>query len=91
MNQPCTTQEPEAKRLNQQSKDRETSSETQDEVRKYVRFLPKVAEPNLARVREIREQIKQGTYLNREMIEETAGRLAIRFLRKEQVFPTPRP
>lgn len=54
-----------------------------EEVRKYVRMLPQVAEPNLARVREIREQIEKGTYLTPEMIEETAARLMFRFLRKE--------
>lgn len=57
--------------------------ELQQEIRKYLRYLPQVAEPNLARVREIQEQIRQGTYLTQEMIEETASRLALRFLRKE--------
>jgi anti-sigma28 factor (negative regulator of flagellin synthesis) len=57
--------------------------EIQEEVRKYLRLIPEVAEPNLARVREIKEQIKQGTYLTREIIEETASRLVLRFLRKE--------
>ena len=60
-----------------------TPENLQEEVRKYVRYLPQVAEPNLARVREIREQIQQGTYLTREIIEETASRLSMRFLRKE--------
>lgn len=58
-------------------------AEIQEEIRKYLRYLPQVAEPNLARVREIQEQIKGGTYLKGELIEETAARLAIRFLRKE--------
>lgn len=57
--------------------------ELEEEVRKYVRFLPHVAEPNLARVREIKEQIQKGTYLTRQMIEETASQLMFRFLRKE--------
>ena len=57
--------------------------EEREEVRKYVRMLPHVAEPNLARVREIREQIEKGTYFIPEMIEETASRLMFRFLRKE--------
>lgn len=60
-----------------------TSAEIQEEIRRYLRYLPQVAEPNLARVREIEEQIREGTYPTREMIEETAGRLALRFLRKE--------
>lgn len=55
----------------------------QDEIRKYIRLLPQVAEPNLARVREIKEQIEKGTYLTPEVIEETAARLVFRFLRKE--------
>lgn len=68
---------------NQESGKEQTPAETQEEIRRYLRLLPHVAEPNLARVREIQEQIKQGTYLTREIIEETASRLAIRFLRKE--------
>lgn len=59
------------------------SAQIQDELRKYLRMIPEVAEPNLARVLEIKEQIKQGTYLTREIIEATASRLALRFLRKE--------
>jgi len=68
---------------NQESGKEQTPAETQEEIRRYLRLLPHVAEPNLARVREIQEQIKRGTYLTREIIEETASRLAIRFLRKE--------
>lgn len=55
----------------------------QEEVRKYLRFLPQVADPNLGRVREIQEEIQKGGYPTREIIEETATRLALRFLRKE--------
>lgn len=58
-------------------------SELQEDIRKYLRLIPQVAEPSLGRVREIQEEIKKGTYLNREMIEETAARMAIRFLQKE--------
>lgn len=54
-----------------------------EEIRKYARLLPQVAEPNLGRVREIQEEIKKGTYPSREAIEETAARLTLRFLRKE--------
>jgi anti-sigma28 factor (negative regulator of flagellin synthesis) len=61
----------------------QTDAQTQEEVRKYLRMIPEVAEPNFARVLEIKEQIEQGTYLTREIIEETASRLALRFLRKE--------
>ena len=59
------------------------TEELQEELRKYLRYLPQVAEPSLARVREIKDEIQRGTYLTREMIEETASRLALRFLRKE--------
>jgi hypothetical protein len=34
-------------------------------------------------VQEIKDEIKEGTYLTPEMIEETAARLAIRFTRPE--------
>ena len=57
--------------------------EVDEEVRKYLRLLPEIAEPNLARVREIKEEIQGGTYPTREIIEETAARLALRFLRRE--------
>ena len=54
------------------------------EVQKYLRLIPTEAEPNLGRVREIKEEIKKGTYLTREMIEEAAMQLALRLLRKEK-------
>lgn len=57
--------------------------ELAEEIRKYVRFLPEVAEPNLTRVHEIKEQIEKGIYLTPEIIQETAARLVFRFLRKE--------
>ena len=75
MSLPSTSKDSEVKIL--------SSKEPEEEIRRYVRYFPQVAEPNLARVREIREQIEQGTYLTREIIEETASRLALRFLRKE--------
>lgn len=53
-----------------------------EEVRKYLRLIPTEAEPNLGRVREIKEEIKKGTYLTREMIEEAAAQLALRLLKK---------
>ncbi len=62
-----------------------TSTEKdRDEVRKYLRLIPTEAEPNLGRVREIKEEIKKGTYLTREMIEEAAMQLALRLLKKEK-------
>ena len=84
MNLPCMSGDFEAKALKgQESPPLSISPEIQEEIRKYVRMLPEVPEPNLVRVREIKEQIQQGNYLTREIIEETAGRLALRFLRKE--------
>ena len=81
MNSQYVSGNPEAD-LTQQESER-ISPETQEEIRKYIRFLPHVPEPNLARVREIKEQIENGTYLTKEMTDETAARLMFRFLRKE--------
>ena len=53
------------------------------DVHKFAQLIPSEPEPNFGRVHEIREAIKNGTYLKPEMIEETAARLAIRFMRKE--------
>lgn len=53
------------------------------EVRKYARLIPTEPEPNLGRVYEIKKQIKDGTYLTQEMIDEVAHHLAIRFLKKD--------
>ena len=84
MTTPCVSGESEAKaRMKPESNQEPTNDEIREEVRKYLRLLPQIAEPNLARVREIKEQIKEGTYLTRELIEETASRLALRFLRRE--------
>jgi anti-sigma28 factor (negative regulator of flagellin synthesis) len=61
-----------------------TAQKDREEVRKYLRLIPTEAEPSLGRVREIKEEIKKGTYLTREIIEEAAMQLAIRLLRKEK-------
>jgi hypothetical protein len=53
------------------------------DVRKFSRLIPSEPEPNIGRVKEIQEEIEKGTYLTPEVIEETAARLAIRFMRKE--------
>lgn len=54
------------------------------EIRKYLKLLPEIPEPNITRVQELKEQIQQGTYaVTPEMVAETASRLALRFLRKE--------
>ena len=55
-----------------------------EDIRKYLRLIPTEAEPSLGRVREIKEEIKKGTYLTREIIEEAAMQLALRLLRKEK-------
>ena len=84
MSIPCSSEHSEVKPLTGLEPEREpTTAEIQEEIRKYLRLLPHIAEPNLARVREIREQIQNGTYLTRELVEEAADRLALRFLRKE--------
>lgn len=83
MNQPCVSGSWEVKVLALEGAVRERAPSEQEEIRKYIRYLPEVAEPNLARVREIKEQVEKGTYLTRELIEETASRLALRFLRRE--------
>ena len=56
----------------------------QDQVRRYARMIPQEPDPNIGRVQEIKEEIKKGTYLKREMIEESALRLTQRFLRKDR-------
>ena len=68
----------------QSPSEKTTAQKDREEVRKYLRLIPTEAEPNLGRVREIKEEIKKGTYLTREMIEEAAMQLAIRLLRKEK-------
>ena len=84
MSEPCVSGPSEVKILPPEgSLSEPTTREVQEEVRKYLRYLPEVAEPNLARVREIKDEIQKGTYLTREVIEETASRLALRFLRRE--------
>lgn len=53
------------------------------EVHRYAGLIPFEPDPNMGRVVEIREEIEKGTYFTPEMIEETAARLAIRFMKKE--------
>lgn len=53
------------------------------EVAKFAKLIPAELEPNMGRIQEIKEEIKKGTYLKPEMIEETSARLAIRFMQKE--------
>ena len=80
----CVPKNDEANVLTQQGTESDlTPREVQEEVRKYLKLMPQVIEPNLTRVQEIKELVRQGAYLNQELIEETASRLALRFLRKE--------
>lgn len=53
------------------------------EVRKYAELIPSEPEPNFGRLQEIKAEIKKGSYNSPEVIEETAARLAIRFMTKE--------
>ena len=53
------------------------------EVQKYADLIPSEIEPNMGRVREIKDDLKKGTYLTPEVIQETAARLAIRFMKRE--------
>lgn len=77
--------EPKRPKFRIQAPSEKTSAQKdREDVRKYLRLIPTEAEPNLGRVREIKEEIKKGSYLTREMIEEAAMQLAIRLLRKEK-------
>ncbi len=53
------------------------------EVSKFVQLIPLEPEPNMGRLREIKDEIKKGIYITPEVIEETAARLAIRFMKTE--------
>ena len=53
------------------------------EVRKFAALIPTEADPNLGRVREIKEEIQKGEYPTAQMIDETATRLAARFMNRE--------
>ena len=53
------------------------------EVHKFAELIPFELEPNMGRLQEIKAEIEQGTYLMPEVIEETAARLIIRFMKKE--------
>ena len=53
------------------------------EVRKFGKLVPYEPEPNMGRVQEIKEEIRKGVYLTPEVIEETAARMTIRFMKPE--------
>ncbi len=53
------------------------------EVHKFAELIPFELEPNMGRLQEIKADIQKGTYLTPEVMEETAARLAIRFMKPE--------
>lgn len=53
------------------------------DVKKFADLIPSEPEPNVSRVREIKDELKKGTYFTNEVLEETAARLAIRFMTRE--------
>ncbi len=53
------------------------------DVHKFAQLIPSEPDPNMGRLEEIKDEIKKGTYLTSQVIEETSARLAIRFMQKE--------
>ncbi len=53
------------------------------EVHKFAQLIPFEPEPNMGRLGEIKAEIQKGTYLTPEVMEETAARLVIRFMKPE--------
>jgi len=53
------------------------------EIEKYKRLIHDAPDPNCGRVYEIKEAIRQGKYLTKEAIQQTAERIAARFLGRE--------
>lgn len=53
------------------------------EIEKYKRLLQDIPDPNFGRIRELKESIRKGNFLTKEAIQETAERIAARFLGKE--------
>ena len=51
------------------------------DIRRFAKMIPHEANPHLGRVQEIKEEIKNGNYPTREMIDAAAARLASRLLR----------
>lgn len=58
-------------------------SELKRELEKYRKLIDDVSEPNCGRITELKEAIRSGTFLTKEAIQETAERIAARFLGKE--------
>nr|CAX68949.1 hypothetical protein JG2_0210 [uncultured bacterium] len=57
---------------------------TKEEIQKWLRELKNVPEPNCGRIQELKDKIKNKTLITKESIEETAIRLAARFLGKDK-------
>ena len=76
-------------RIEQPSARSEESDALLEEARKFARLVPYAPEPNFGRIQEIKEEIRKGIYLQSYMTEETAARLAIRFMKREQPEPDP--
>ena len=51
------------------------------DIRRLEKLIPFEANPHLGRVEEIKEEIKNGNYPTREMIDAAASRLASRLLK----------
>lgn len=65
-----------------QMKNPQNSVSLKQEVERFKRELRKIPDPNFGRIEELKEKIKNKTLITREAIEETAERLAERFLGK---------
>ncbi len=52
------------------------------EVRRYAKMIPGEADPHMGRVQEIKEEIRNGEYPTREMIDGAAVRLAARLCKQ---------
>lgn len=59
------------------------SPSQKQEINRFKRLLQEIPEPNCGRIQELKEKIRKNTLLTKEVIEETAERLAARFLGKE--------
>ncbi|MBI1978423.1 MAG: hypothetical protein HYS55_06685 [Candidatus Omnitrophica bacterium] len=57
-----------------------TNPDLKQEIERYKRQLRDIPDPNCGRIQELREKIKKKTLMTKEVIEETAERLADRFL-----------
>ncbi|OGW80864.1 MAG: hypothetical protein A3G33_05575 [Omnitrophica bacterium RIFCSPLOWO2_12_FULL_44_17] len=54
------------------------------DIEKFKREIEDIPEPNFGRIEELKEKIRNKTFLTKEAIEETAMRLAAKFLGKEK-------